>query len=60
MRSEEKRQDSGEDYLAELKNDLVKQAKLALAVARERGDSAAEALALTDMGAVLVTDGHRI
>ena len=57
-RSEEKRQDSGEDYLAELKNDLVKQAELALAVARERGDSAAEALALTDMGAVLVTHGQ--
>ena len=57
-RFEEKRQDSGEDYLAELKNDLVQQAELALASARERGDSAKEAIALTDMGVVLLTQGH--
>ncbi|MHB0955444.1 MAG: tetratricopeptide repeat protein [Pirellulaceae bacterium] len=57
-RCEEKRQESGEDYLAELKNNLYRQAELVLATARERRDAAKEAIALTDMGVVLLVHGY--
>ena len=55
---DEKRQEAGEDYLAELRRNLGQQAENAVSAARKRRDPVAEATALTDQGVVLMVHGQ--
>lgn len=57
-RYDEKRQDAGEDYLAELRRNLGQQAENAVLAARKKRDPAVEAIALTDQGVVLTVHGQ--
>lgn len=57
-RYDEKRQDAGEDYLAELRRNLGQQAENAVLAARKKRDPVVEAIALTDQGVVLTVHGQ--
>ena len=58
LRYDEKRQEAGKDYLAELQRNLGQQAENAVSAARKRRDPVAEATALADQGVVLMVHGQ--